>query len=54
MSRREKLLTALLIAPRNAEADARRKRFNELNQFVQSNGGAWLTSKRALPNSKTN
>jgi hypothetical protein len=32
------------IAPRNPEADERRKRFNELNQFVQSHGGAWLTS----------
>jgi hypothetical protein len=44
MSRRERLLNQLLIAPRSPEADERRKRFNELNQFVQSHGGAWLTS----------
>ena len=35
MSRRERLLNQLLIAPRSPEADERRKRFNELNQFVQ-------------------
>jgi hypothetical protein len=44
MSRRERLLNQLLIAPRNPEADERRKRFDEPNAFVSARGDAWLVS----------
>ena len=43
MSRRERLLAQLLIAPRNPEAEERKKRFDELTAFVQARGG-WMTS----------
>jgi hypothetical protein len=43
MSRREKLLTALLIAPRSPEIDERKRRFDELNAFISQHGG-WTTS----------
>jgi hypothetical protein len=43
MNRREQLLAALLIAPRNPEADERRKRFNDINAFISQRSG-WVTS----------
>jgi hypothetical protein len=43
MSRREKLLTALLIAPRSPEIDERKKRFDDINAFISQRGG-WTTS----------
>ena len=43
MSRRERLLAQLLIAPHNPEAEERKKRFDELTAFVQARGG-WMTS----------
>jgi hypothetical protein len=44
MSRRERLLNQLLIAPRSPEIDERKKRFDELNAFVSARGDAWLVS----------
>jgi hypothetical protein len=43
MSRREKLLAALLIAPRSAEIDERKKRFDDIATFISQHGG-WTTS----------
>jgi hypothetical protein len=43
MSRREKLLAALLIAPRDEQIDARKRRFDDINAFISQHGG-WTTS----------
>jgi hypothetical protein len=45
MSRRERLLNQLLIAPRSPEIDERKQRFDDINAFI-SQHGAWLTSVR--------
>jgi hypothetical protein len=43
MSRRERLLTQLLIAPRSPEIDERKKRFDDINAFISQHDG-WTTS----------
>jgi hypothetical protein len=43
MNRRARLLTQLLIAPRNPEADERRRRFDDINAYIAEHGG-WMTS----------
>jgi hypothetical protein len=43
MTRRERLLGVLYATPRSPEIDKRKRRFDELNEFVQARGG-WLTS----------
>lgn len=41
--RRERLLTQLLIAERNPDADKRKKRFADIATFIAERGG-WVTS----------
>ena len=43
MSRRERLLNQLLIAPRSPEIDARKERFRDISTFIRQRGG-WTTS----------
>jgi hypothetical protein len=43
MSRRERLLNQLLIAPRSPEIDERKRRFDDINAYISKHGG-WTTS----------
>jgi hypothetical protein len=43
MSRQDRLLAQLYSVPRDEQIDARKRRFDELNEFVSARGG-WMTS----------